>query len=156
MNRRVHSLLRRLRRGFTLIELMFAVAVVVIVGLAIILGLIYGIFLQQSVYERDSATRLAAEKIEEVRRRMFVTLEQEIDEVVIVDDRGTAATDDDITGLRDLRFFDLAGNEVGVPGGAPMPDDRQMVEVRVLVTWNTRGRRSAEEKRVEMRSLLAP
>lgn len=138
------------RHGLTLVEVMVTVIIVTLVGLSILASIQAGIYFQQSIREENGATRQAADIIDQIRREMFFRLQyQEIDNIVI-DDRGTTRTSDDILGVAEIRFYapDTDGRyidgdgqyirEVGLPG-SPIPIDLSMLLAEVSVRWNRAG-----------------
>jgi type II secretory pathway pseudopilin PulG len=154
------------RKAMTLAELLIAATIITMAGLSIVASIQTGILFQQSIREENGATRAAADIIDRTRRELFFRL-QSFDEEVVVDDRGTERTDDDILGTAVIRFYapDANGNyfdangqylqEVGIPG-SPIPFDLSMLMVDVTVTWNRIGRLSNTEREVMLSTLLAP
>ena len=142
------------RRGFTLIEIMITVLIVSIAGLAIISSLIFGIFMRQSIRERNGAMRVAADVIESTKKRLFAELSQTTLNAIVIDDRGTTRDSDDIRGTAVLRLFTTDGTEVGI-SGSPIPTDRPMLRAEVTVTWFSPGWRGGEQM-IVLQTLLAP
>jgi type II secretory pathway pseudopilin PulG len=159
----------------TLAEVLITITIVSVVGLSIMASLQAGIYFQQSIREENGATRAAADLIDEVRKELFSRLEnRRVD--VLIDDRGTALTGDDLRGIAELRFyapvngeyFDEDGqylNEVGLTEGS-LPTDLTMLIVEVTVKWNRAGRIQTGatfvsddeefDREVVLSSLLAP
>ena len=154
---------RRLRDGFTLIEVMITVGIVAIVGLALVSGITYGIVVQQSIKERNSAMRAAAEIIEETKRAPFFSLtpithsrnDSTLDPVMTLDDRGTVTTEDDVVAESiTLRFFNTDGSTVVTP-----VEDKRLVVAQARVQWRGAGRRAdspEDYQEIVLSTLLAP
>ena len=143
------------RQAFTLVELMITVAIVSFAGTSIILSIMFGIYLKQSIRERNGAARVAGTALEETKKKLLQRLSYERRTDIVIDDRGTATTADDVRGTLDLRLFDENGNEVGV-AGSPIPLNRSMLMVEATVTWAPAGRRAQRTQQLVMHSLLAP
>jgi hypothetical protein len=105
---------------------------------------------QQATRERNGALRAAADTIESTKRVLFASL-QPTTQTVVLDDRGTAETTDDVTGTMQILFYDTEGNPL-----ATVPLDLSMVIVEARVSWNPAGRRSTAVQTVSLRTLLAP
>jgi len=145
----------RTRKGLTLVEVMISVVIVAISGIGIISSIAFGIYLKQSIMERNSATRVAADALEQCKRTLFLELEGYTETDVLIDDRGTATNEDDIEGTLEVSYLDDEGYEVGTEY-VSLPDDGSMVLAKATVTWYTAGRRSSEPQTVKLMSLLAP
>jgi len=144
--------------------MLFTVAIVAIVALAIMAGLMVGIELRQATRERRGAMRAAADMMETTRRELLQFLEWR-SETVLIDDRGTPGnTSDDVTGTAYLEFYDLDGNEIGTtdnPIIPPTTDEDAVLAlptIRVVVTvrWNPAGILGPDERQVDLSSLRAP
>lgn len=151
--------MKRLKRprgnAFTLVEVLITIAIVSIAGTAIISSLIFGVYMRQSIRERNGAMRAAADVMESTKKRLFGELRQMDFDTILIDNRGTVDTSDDIMGTASLRFFDRSGNEVGT-SSVPMPMDLSLVRAEVIVEWNPPGRRSSTTQSVVLATLLAP
>lgn len=194
---------RRFPSAMTLVEVMVTVVMVAIVGLGVIAGVTYGLYSQQSLHERNGATRIAAEELEAVKRKLFHTLEPYTREPLtdaellarrialndpadpnLVYDNGTfdvhdngtpgnLADDwitnvpsgysgdqlpnraDSVMGTVEMRFFDLAGSEVGI-SGSPIPLDRSAIRAECTVTWVSPTRTRGGAQSVTMSTIIAP
>ena len=145
---------KKVAAGFTLIELMFTVAITAIAGLGTLFALQYGLSVQQSVAERNNAQRAAGDLIESTKRRFYADLTPG-DVTLVIDDNGTPNnTDDNLNGTATLSFFTLDGTQVGI-SGSPMPTDSQALEARVVVTWNSVALRGDNQTLI-MSTLLSP
>lgn len=147
--------LRPARAAFTLVEVLITVVLVVFMSVSIMGALAFGAYQKQSIRERNGAIRVAADLMESVKRTNFAYLEAQTFNDVVIDDRGTATTSDNITATVTLRFFDEDDNEVGT-ASTPMPLDMSMVRVEVTVTWNPVGFRSRTTESERLITLLAP
>jgi type II secretory pathway pseudopilin PulG len=139
------------RKGLTLVEVLVTVVIVTLVGLSILASIQAGIYFQQSIREENGATRQAADLLDQVRREMFFRLQHQDIDNILIDDRGTARTNDDILGAAEIRFYapDTDGRfidgdgqyirEVGLPG-SPIPLDLSMLMAEVSVRWDRAGR----------------
>ncbi len=139
-------------RGFTLVEVVITTFIVAVTGISIIASVTYGIYLRQTIGEHNCATRVAGDIIESVKRTNFNNLSgQTLD--VLIDDRGTAATDDDVRGTAELRFFDVNDNLVGTDA-SPIPSNRTILRVEVEINWNSAA--AGRPQTFRMHTLLAP
>lgn len=142
-------------RAMTLIEVMVTVVVVAFVGMGIMASVVYGTQAQRKVQEYNSAARIAAGELDELKRRSFYTLTKPATETVTIFDNGTPGdASDDVTGTVEVSLFDSKGTEVGT-GGVVVPTDRSMIRAEATVTWTPAGNGETPEV-VVMESLLAP
>lgn len=145
----------RTRRGVSLVEVMITVAIVAVSGLSIVFSLMTGMHLEQSIREQNGAIRVAADTLEGSKREFFANLSSRTINNVVIDDRGTARTGDDVVGTATLRYFTADGTEVGIVG-SPMPLELEMVRVEATVTWSPAGRGRARQQTIMLSTLLAP
>jgi len=150
----------------TLIEILITAVIVTICGLSILASIKTVILFQQSIREENGATRAAVDMLDLSRKELFFRLESWEQEVV-VDDRGTLSTADDVMGVATVRYYapNAAGfyfsemghylNEVGTPDN-PLPMDLTMVIAEATVRWNPAGSGRTREREVALSVLLAP
>ncbi|MEQ8822192.1 MAG: type II secretion system protein [Sumerlaeia bacterium] len=153
-----HTMLRLAPRqqAFTLVEALITMFIVAFIGMGVMASMMYGMYLQQSIRERNGAQRVAAETLESAKRQLFQNLERQVFQDVVIDNRGTPdEASDDVTGTVSLRFYTEDGTEVGVTG-RPIPLDRSMLEVRATVAWQPSGRMSSRPQQISISTLMAP
>jgi type II secretory pathway pseudopilin PulG len=142
-------------RGLSLVEVMITVVIVAMVGISILSGLAYGVYVQQAIRDRNGAMRLCADEIEACKRTTFASLAAKDIPNVILDDRGNTDASDDITGRLEVRFYDLSGVVVG-DGITEIPLDGSTIKAEATIYWKPAGRRNADDQMVTIATLLAP
>lgn len=142
-------------RGFTLVEVVVAVALVSFMGVSILGALAFGAYQKQSIRERNGAMRAAADIMETVKRTHFSQLESRTFQNIILDDSSKRGNPRNVTGTATLRFFNMDDQEVGI-SGSPIPLDLSMLRVEVEVTWQAAGRRARDQQSEILVTLLAP
>ncbi|MCC5875902.1 MAG: prepilin-type N-terminal cleavage/methylation domain-containing protein [Candidatus Sumerlaeia bacterium] len=142
-------------RGFTLVEVVVAVALVSFMGVSILGALAFGAYQKQSIRERNGAMRAAADIMETVKRTHFSQLQSRTYQDVILDDSSKRGNPINVTGTATLRFFTMDDEEVGITG-SPIPLDLSMLRVEVEVTWRGVGRSSRDVQSEILVTLLAP
>lgn len=151
LQRKTHSAMR----GTTLVEVMAAVVITVIVGLSIIASMTHGVEMQQRTREYNAASRIAQGLLEESKRQFFLNLKRRDIDDILMDNRGTSDSTDDIFCDARVQFFDLAGNEIGTVAN-PIPLDLSMIRAVATVEWNPAGRRSTDLQDYAVATLIAP
>lgn len=145
----LYRLQKSSRRAFTLVEVLFTIAIATVAVLGIISALMFSIYIQADLRQRNLAYREATAILESTKKDLFTNL-NEIDRDVIIDTGGNMDPDDDLMGTVELEFFDMDGDPI-VPAAA----GTELIRARVTVTWTPPGRGDTDQF-VVVESLLAP
>jgi type II secretory pathway pseudopilin PulG len=143
------------KQGTTLIEAMFSVLIVSIVGIGVITGIVLCRQLAEYDKQRLAAISAARSFLEErTRRDLYPTLAAISD--VTLDNFNTPDQADDLNASAALAIY--AVNPDGTRGAAlsAPPADGKRVEVEVTITWNRTGRRSSVQVSESLSTYVAP
>ena len=138
------------KRGFTLVEAVIAVFLFWIVGIAILTTVVYARHYTEMEKQRTNALTLASTEMELLKRTVLSAIVPHTEDVVI-DNNGTAATNDDLHGTLQVIVKDKDGN---VLTGPPPNNNRLFVEI--VVTWHPAGNPSRKILEERLISEMAP
>lgn len=137
-------------KGFTLVEALIAVALFWLMSIAILTTVVYARHYTEIEKQRTNALTLASTDMERLKRTIFSAIVPYTRNVVI-DDNGTASTNDDLHGTLQVIVKDKDGN---VLTGPPQNNNRLIVEI--VMTWHPAGNPSRKILEERLISEMAP
>ncbi|MBN1902336.1 type II secretion system protein [Candidatus Sumerlaeota bacterium] len=137
-------------KGFTILESLVALVILTFMGISIILTMIYSQHYVEIENQRAKALMLASSEMERLKRTMFSSIVG-YSQTVVIDNNGTAATNDDLSGALQVTVKDKNGT---VLTGPPMTNDRVIVEI--VVSWHPAGNPSGKLLSERLISEIAP
>jgi len=141
-------------KAFTLLEVVIVVIMVLVIGLALMRGIIFVKQAYQYSRERSNAQRIASSFVEQARSTPFEQLVPKAEEVTIDNNRTETDVSDDVTGQASLTLRSPIDPNVTVSTTTGL----EYVIVEATVVWWTGGTaRTAEtQHRVFISTQFAP
>jgi prepilin-type N-terminal cleavage/methylation domain-containing protein len=137
-------------KGFTLIESVIAISIITFLGIGVVSTVVYARHSSEMEKQRNNALVLASTVMENLKQKLFSTIAPYTQNVVI-DDNGTAATNDDLPGTLQVIVKDKYGNTLTGP-----PATNSRISVEIVVAWHPVGSPSRKILEERLISEIAP
>lgn len=137
--------------GFTLIETVITIVLVLLMGMGLISMLIYCRRYAILDSERNKALDAASRRMEQLKRKFIFELTPSVEEVVIDDNDTPFRDSDDVTGKLEVLLKDKNGRMISGP-----PDGDDHIQLEVMVSWRPQGRISGKVLNERLITYITP
>lgn len=139
--------------GFTLVEVVITVAIAAVLSIATIGILTFCVRYQTLEQQRSAAVLAAQREIEQLRNRMYPSLEAQTRDITLDANRTPDDAGDDLSAVLELDLYHKDGSAF-TAGERPSSTDRLVAEV--TVTWSPSGNMNSRTFSESLMTILTP